>query len=170
MMRWRGVLPLVGLALVAACAGFSEDRDVEQRLATYVGATQATLLTTFGRPVADETDAAGRRKLTFYRSGTPIRVEGAYEQIAQQRPVSCADEIMRPSSCQKVEVKGGKDYYASSQMETYYTQGDWVPEHVDVWWCSVSFTLGADGKVVATGFSPYSSDQKINCQAEWPGR
>jgi hypothetical protein len=157
--------------LVAACGALTDlvtgDRAVDRRLAGSIGMSGDAVLARFGKPITDEMDASGRRVLTFYRSST-THVGGAYAQVAQQQPVDCS-QFFRPISCQKVEVKDGKDTYRSTETETVYVDGAWVPAHLDVWWCSLTFSLGRDGKVMATDFSRYSADQKIDCNAvPWP--
>lgn len=153
------ILPLIVAALLAACAG--TDREVGRQLAGYIGAPRATVEAKFGKPLTEETDASGSRKLTFYASRT-VHVAGAYAQVAEQRPVDCSSEP-RPSSCQRVKVKDAKDYYQSNETETHYVDGDYVPAHLDVWWCSVVFTLDRGGTVTAYDFTRYSRAQTIDC-------
>ncbi|MDR6287869.1 hypothetical protein E9232_000368 [Inquilinus ginsengisoli] len=163
--RVAAVLSWAGFALVTACGG--SDREVDRQLAGYVGTTRAAVEARFGTPLTEETDAAGARRLTFYSSGS-VHVDGAYEKVAQQRPVDCSYEP-RPSSCQRVKVKDAKDYYQSTETETYYVDGDYIPAHVAVWWCSVVFTLNRGGTVTSYDFTRYSPGEKIDCSTvPWP--
>ena len=163
--RVAAILSWAGFALVTACGG--PDREIDRQLAGYVGTTRAAVEARFGQPLSEETDAAGARRLTFYSSGS-VHVDGAYEKVAQQRPVDCSYEP-RPPSCQRVKVKDAKDYYQSTETETYYVDGDYIPAHVAVWWCSVVFTLNRGGTVTSYDFSRYSRAQKIDCNAvPWP--
>lgn len=167
-MRRRRVAPILPLlaALLAACGG--ADRSVDRQLAGYVGAPRAALEAKFGRPLAEEPGAAGTRRLTFYGSSA-VHVDGAYVQVEQRTPVDCSTRP-RPASCQKVEVKDGKDYYESNETEITYVNGDYVPAHLAVWWCSVVFILNRDGTVTAYEFTPYSPSEKIDCSAvSWAG-
>ncbi|KGM31112.1 hypothetical protein [Inquilinus limosus] len=159
--RVAAISPLIGAALVAACGG--ADRQVDRQLAGYVGATRAAIEAKFGRPLAEEPGAAGSRRLTFYGSSA-VHVDGAYEQVEQRTPVDCSTKP-RPPSCQKITVKDGKDHYQSNETEITHVNGDYIPAHLAVWWCSVVFTLNRSGTVTAYEFTPYSAGEKIDCSA-----
>lgn len=165
--RIAAALTMIAAALLVACGG--ADRAVDRQLAGYVGATRAALEAQFGKPLSEDMDASGARRLTFYGSGA-VAVDGAYEQVEQRTPVDCSTKP-RPPSCQKVTVKDGKDTYQSSETEVTTVKGDYIPAHTAVWWCSIVFTLDRGGTVTAYEFTPYSAGEKIDCSTvPWPKR